>query len=155
MITQNYKNQTILLTGATSGIGLAQLNTYLDAGATVIAIDKEPIPVTHDRLTPYQLDLSDMTQLGEWIASHNDELSIVDIFLSTAGILDAFTPALDTDFTAIQQLMNVNVNAAVQLSLAILPHMVKRQAGQMVFMASIAGQIAGGGGRLTRCQSTP
>lgn len=146
MITQDYKNQTILLTGAASGIGLAQLNTYLDAGATVIAIDKQPIPVTHDRLTPYQLDLSDMTQLGEWIASHNDELSIVDIFLSTAGILDAFTPALDTDFTAIQQLMNVNVNAAVQLSLAILPHMVKRQAGQMVFMASIAGQIAGGGG---------
>ena len=65
MITQNYKNQTILLTGAASGIGLAQLNTYLDAGATVIAIDKQSIPVTHDRLTPYQLDLSDMTQLGE------------------------------------------------------------------------------------------
>ena len=116
MITQDYKKQTILLTGAASGIGLAQLNTYLDAGATVIAIDKQPIPVTNDRLTPYQLDLSDMTQLGEWIASHNDELSIVDIFLSTAGVLDAFTPALDTDFTAIQQLMNVNVNAAVQLN---------------------------------------
>ena len=93
MITQDYKNQTILLTGAASGIGLAQLNTYLDAGATVIAIDKQPIPVTHDCLTPYQLDLSDMTQLGEWITSHNVELSTVDIFLSTAGVLDAFTPA--------------------------------------------------------------
>ena len=70
----------------------------------------------------------------------------MDIFLSTAGILDSFRPALETTYEEIQHVMTVNVAAAIQLSLALLPKMVARNNGQFVFMASIAGQIAGGGG---------
>ena len=43
MITQNYERRTILLTGAASGIGFSQMQTYLAAGATVIALDKQVI----------------------------------------------------------------------------------------------------------------
>lgn len=59
MIDQNYQGQTVLITGAASGIGLAQMETYLNAGAEVIALDVQPILVQHDRLHTWQLDLGD------------------------------------------------------------------------------------------------
>lgn len=146
MIDQNYQGQTVLITGAASGIGLAQMETYLNAGAEVIALDVQPILVQHDRLHTWQLDLGDALGLQKWIEAQQPILDTIDIFLSTAGILDAFRPALATNLHEIQQFMQVNVYAAVQLTLAILPEMVERRAGEIVYMASIAGQIAGGGG---------
>ncbi|MBZ5941156.1 3-oxoacyl-ACP reductase [Weissella cibaria] len=146
MITQNYERRTILLTGAASGIGFSQMQTYLAAGATVIALDKQVISNDHPHLRAFQLDLADEEQLATWLTTHVKLLEKVDIVLSTAGVLDAFTPALATTYPAIKQLMQVNVYAAVQISLAVLPYMVARQAGTFVFMASIAGQVAGGGG---------
>ncbi|MGL4535958.1 MAG: 3-oxoacyl-ACP reductase [Weissella cibaria] len=146
MITQNYERQTILLTGAASGIGFSQLQTHLSAGATVIALDKQVISIDHPRLRAFQLDLADEEQLSTWLTMHARLLEQVDVVLSTAGVLDAFEPALSTTYPAIKQLMQVNVYAAVQISLAVLPYMVARQAGTFIFMASIAGQVAGGGG---------
>ena len=93
MITQNYERRTILLTGAASGIGFSQMQTYLAAGATVIALDKQVISIDHPRLRAFQLDLADEEQLATWLTTHVKLLEKVDIVLSTAGVLDAFTPA--------------------------------------------------------------
>ncbi|MCM0582765.1 3-oxoacyl-ACP reductase [Weissella diestrammenae] len=144
MITQEYTQENVLITGAASGIGYAQMMAYLTAGANVIAIDKQKITLSHPKLTTYVVDLSDVTQMTTLLK--DSILQEIDVFLNTAGVLDAFTPALETDYAKIQKVMTVNVNAAIQLTLAILPGMVKRQKGEIVYMASIAGQVAGGGG---------
>ncbi|MDR3189726.1 MAG: 3-oxoacyl-ACP reductase [Lactobacillaceae bacterium] len=146
MIEQVYNNKIILITGAASGIGQAQMHTYLALGATVIALDKQPITDVHPQLTAFQIDLADQAEVSAWLQANDETIAHVDVFLSTAGILDAFVPALKTDLSRIQQVMSTNVYAGVQLTLALLPGMVERQAGKIVYMASIAGQIAGGGG---------
>jgi 3-oxoacyl-[acyl-carrier protein] reductase len=146
MITQDYSEQTILITGAASGLGQAQMTAYLAAGASIIAVDKQPIATENDRLVKVQLDLSDPAAIDRWTRENSDLLAFVDVFLSTAGVLDAFKPALNTDLPAIDELMQINVRSAVQLTMAILPHMVARENGQILFMASIASQVAGGGG---------
>jgi len=146
MINQDYTNKKVLITGAASGIGQAQMATYLAAGAQVYALDKQEITLENDHLVSWQLDLSDVQALTDWISIQTQLLSEIDIFLSTAGVLDAFTPALDMKMTDYQMLMQINLHAPVQLTMTILPHMVKRQAGEIVYMASIAGLIAGGGG---------
>ncbi|GAK31106.1 3-ketoacyl-ACP reductase [Weissella oryzae SG25] len=145
MITQNYQNQTILITGAASGIGAAQLNSYLALGAKVIALDKAPIETINERLFSYEINLANEEQLSQWLLDHQALLSDVDIFLSTAGVLDAFKPALATNYQAIKANLQINLLAPIQISEYLLPILQQRH-GQIVFMASIAGQIAGGGG---------
>ena len=142
MISQDYRNQTVLITGAASGIGYAQMQTYLTAGATVLAVDQQVIVLQHPRLTTFQLDLTNEQAVADWLLT----LPPVDVFLSTAGVLDSFTPADQTDLQMIKRVMAVNVTAAVQITLGLLPQMIARRSGTMIFMASIAGQIAGGGG---------
>lgn len=142
MISQDYRNQTVLITGAASGIGYAQMQTYLTAGATVLAVDQQVIVLQHPRLTTFQLDLTNEQAVADWLLT----LPPVDVFLSTAGVLDSFTPADQTDLQMIKRVMAVNVTAAVQITLGLLPQMIARRSGTIIFMASIAGQIAGGGG---------
>jgi len=144
MITQNYENQTVLITGAASGIGFAQTEVYLEAGAHVIGVDKELIGLVHPKLETVQIDLADKNAVESWLAE--TDLSNVDVFLSTAGVLDGYAPALETDFNAMKKIMAVNVDAPVQITLAILGSMIQRGHGEIVYMASIAGQVAGGGG---------
>lgn len=144
MISQDYQNQIVFITGGASGIGLAQAQTYLDLGAQVWVLDRQPVPLQHPNLTTFEVDLGETQEVKTWL--QQTDLSRIDIFLSTAGILDAFTPALATDYEAIQKLMAINVNAAVQITLPILTSMTQRQHGTIVYMTSIAGQVAGGGG---------
>lgn len=144
MISQDYTGQTVFITGGASGIGLAQVKTYLEMGATVWALDQQTVPLEHPCLTTYKVDLSDTDAITNFL--EQIDLSQIDVFLSTAGILDAYQPALATDYSTIQHLMQVDLMASVQLTLALLPSMVQRRHGTIVYMASIASQIAGGGG---------
>ncbi|MBS0950186.1 3-oxoacyl-ACP reductase [Weissella minor] len=146
MIDQNYTGQTVLITGAASGIGQAQTQAYLDAGATVIAVDKQPIRLDHQALSKFELDLADANSVKQWLRQMSDALLAVDIFLSTAGILDAFQPALEEDEALFQQVMQVNLYAPIQITMALLPSLLEKEHGQILYMASIAGLIAGGGG---------
>lgn len=146
MIDQNYTGKNVLITGAASGIGQAQMLAYLEAGATVYALDKQVITHDHPALTAWQIYLADTRALDKWLADTQSILATIDVFLSTAGVLDNFTPALEMDMAAYHQLMQINLHAPIQLTLAILPFMKERQAGSIVYMASIAGMIAGGGG---------
>lgn len=145
MLTQNYQNQTILITGAASGIGYAQMTTYLAQGATVIAIDRQPIQFINERLLTYKLDLADEQALTTWLQEHQSILQQVQIFLSTAGVLDGFIPAGDTSYQAIKDNLQINLFAPIQISQFLLDTL-QENAGQIIFMASIAGSIAGGGG---------
>ncbi|MBM7617034.1 3-oxoacyl-[acyl-carrier protein] reductase [Weissella uvarum] len=145
MIEQDYQNKTVLITGAASGIGAAQMETYLSAGADVIAIDRVAIN-ERPHLKSFQLDLAQPDALKSWLNDQKTLLAQVEIFLSTAGILDAFQPALAESETLFKEVMQVNALAPIQITMALLPDLLKKDDPQIVYMASIAGLIAGGGG---------
>ncbi|MDF7626781.1 3-oxoacyl-ACP reductase [Lactobacillaceae bacterium L1_55_11] len=145
MIDQDYTNQNILLTGAASGIGFCQAQTYLAAGARVWGIDQAPIAIDHPNFTAIQQDLrrtEEVSQLGQGLAANQT----FDILLNTAGVLDGFQPTLAQSLADFEQILSVDLLAAVTLTNAVLPGMLARKSGQVVNMASIAGFSAGGGG---------
>ncbi|GAP02668.1 3-ketoacyl-ACP reductase [Fructobacillus pseudoficulneus] len=147
MIEQDYHNQNILLTGAASGIGFCQMKTYLDAGANVTAIDRQTIDYDHPHLTKVQADLGQRADLDQLVAKlAAADTPVFDIFLSTAGVLDSFQPLLDQSVETIENVLAVDLWPAVALTKAVLPQMVEQGRGQLVYMASIAGLQAGGGG---------
>ena len=75
----------------------------------MIALDRQPIQLEHANLTKVELDLADATGLKAWLSQNTALLVQVDIFLSTAGVLDAFQPALAVGREALfMRVMQIN-----------------------------------------------
>ena len=140
------KQKTVLVTGAASGIGKAQMLAFLAEGAMVIALDKAPITQTADGLKTVQVDIRDAPQLTATLKNLLATVSSFDIVCNTAGILDQYTPTLETSEADWDNLMAVNLKSQFLVTNAVLPSMLARHEGVFVNMASIAGLVAGGGG---------
>lgn len=133
--------KTVLVTGAASGIGLAQVTLFLKNNYIVYGIDKSSKPAVDDANFHFlQLDLTqDLSPIFDWLEE-------VDILCHTAGILDAYSPLLDISDQDFESLFNLNFFAVVKLTRHYLAKMVERQSGIIINMCSIASFIAGGGG---------
>lgn len=144
-----YQGQTILVTGAASGIGLAQAQAFLAQGANVIAIDRQPQPaglISTTALNYQVADVCDEVALVAAIKAGVAELGQPTIVCNTAGKLDAYRPTLDTSLTQWQSILATDLTSQFIVTNTVLPAMLKAKHGVFVNMASIAGLVAGGGG---------
>ncbi|KRM21378.1 3-oxoacyl-ACP reductase [Latilactobacillus graminis] len=144
---EDLATKTVLITGAASGIGQAQLHAFLTTGAEVLALDQQVIESPpNSRCTTVQVDICDEQQLTAtltlWLAQHGP----IDVVCNTAGILDGYTPSLETSSADWDRVMTTNLKSQYLVTNAVLPAMVAQKHGTFVNMASIAGLVAGGGG---------
>ena len=131
----------VLITGVSSGIGLAQARLFLKHGCAVYGVDKSQAPqIQDDNFHFLQLDLT--TDL----AALYDSVQDVDILCNTAGILDAYKPLLEVSDDELERVFQTNFFATVKITRHYLAKMVERQSGIIINMCSIASFIAGGGG---------
>lgn len=130
----------ILITGVSSGIGLAQAQAFLKLGEQVYGVDRNLAPPLAGDFHFLQVDLTkDLDLVFDWVDQ-------VDILLLTAGILDAYTPLLDMSKELWEQVYDTNVRVPMELSRHYLSKMVEQGEGVIISMCSIASYIAGGGG---------
>lgn len=137
--------RTVLITGTSSGIGYAQAQAFLALGDTVIGLDKQAATIQHEHFHFYDIDLTDSSALTQLAHELVAQFSI-DILLNTAGILDDYTPLLETSDRLWQTTWQTNVQSLFLLTRPVLAQMVAKQQGIIINMASIAGLLAGGGG---------
>lgn len=130
----------VLITGVSSGIGLAQARLFLENGYAVYGVDKSAKPDLPGNFQFSQLDLS-----GDLAALH-DFAPHVDILCHTAGILDDYKPLLDISDADIDKIFQVNLFATIRITRRYLPQMVANGSGIIINMCSIASFLAGGGG---------
>ncbi|MBS7576916.1 MULTISPECIES: 3-oxoacyl-ACP reductase [unclassified Enterococcus] len=143
MAIWNFKNKRVLVTGCSSGIGLAQAKAFLDQGAIVYGIDIQVCPLAESEAFKfYQLDILDSQQLERVI----DNFDSIDILLNTAGILDDYQPILMTSQLAFEKVMATNLTSMFMVTRQVLPKMLAQKSGTIINMCSIAGLVAGGGG---------
>lgn len=144
-----YQGQTVLITGAASGIGFAQVQAFLAQGAKVIAIDRQPEPaelLKNSDLTYQVADVCDESALVTAINAGMAKLGQPQIVCNTAGKLDAYRPTLDTSMAQWQDIFATDVTSQFIVTNTVLPSMLAAKQGVFVNMASIAGLVAGGGG---------
>ncbi len=136
MTIHDYK--TALVTGASSGIGAACVRSLTQAGLHVVAVARR-----EDRLDdlaqstgcePLVLDLRDTEAIYETIGEME-----IDILVNNAGLgraIEKFTAMTPED---IDEIIGVNVAAALHVVRAVLPGMVMRSNGHVVHLGSTAG----------------
>jgi short-subunit dehydrogenase len=140
---------TVLITGASSGIGAA-LATELAARGTTVGLvgrraDKladvlERCRATAPASAMWVEDLADPTAAGRIATAATDELGAIDVLVNNAAV-----PAVRhvTRLTAdeVAGVMQVNFHAPVQLTLALLPGMLERGRGTIVNVSSMGGRL--------------
>lgn len=146
-MTDLMKGKVAAITGAASGIGLECAKTLLAEGATVVLIDRAA-----DRLNtlcaelgpnakPLVIDLMDGAQV-DGIADRIEELAgaPLDILHANAGAYVG-GPAAEGDADAWDRMLHLNINAAFRSVRAVLPGMIERKTGDVIFTSSVAGVV--------------
>ena len=132
--------KTVLVTGASSGIGRAQALTFLENGYRVYGVDKDENPGFLNELRFVKMDLTE--ELTPLFTS----LPEVDILCNTAGILDGYRPLHETSDEDWEQIFALNLSATMKITRFYLRKMLEKKSGIIINMCSIASFLAGGGG---------
>jgi len=140
------RGRVVLITGGSSGIGLAAAKKIAGAGANVLIVARDPQKLAaakkeieaHGAVHAYQADISDEKQCTEFVAAVLKEHGAVDILVNNAGrsIRRAIESSYER-FHDFERTMQVNYFGALRLTLALLPSMAARRRGHVISISSI------------------
>lgn len=143
-----WSQQTITVTGAGSGLGLAVSRRFVSLGARVVAIDNRPEPLDAargamgSRLQTLVLDVTRWDEVERALAG----LGAVDVLVNSAGITGKTNVrSHETDPADVARVFAVNFFGAYHASKAVLPGMIERGYGRVLHIASIAGKEGNAG----------
>jgi NAD(P)-dependent dehydrogenase (short-subunit alcohol dehydrogenase family) len=147
--------QTVLVTGGASGIGLAVVEAALGEGWRVIVADLDPgnldrcrdsLGAPGDRVRYEQMNVADEDTVVRVIAACEAEFGPLTGVVNSAGI-GRDVPALDTSVDLFRKMLEVNLIGSFVVSREAARHMRARGAGSIVNIASVSG-IMGNKGRV-------
>ena len=128
-------NKTVLITGASRGIGRALVNEALRRGAKrVYAGTRGALQDADERVTPLRLDVTNISQIQRAV----DEVDSLDVLINNAGI--AIYDDL-SNLEVIEQHLAVNFLGLLRVTQAFLP-LLRRSKGAIVNNLSLAGLAA-------------
>lgn len=145
----NFKNKTIWITGASSGIGEALAYEFAHQGANLVlsARREDALKQVAANCNPAVkvwieiLDVANFASLPDKAKSIIEKAGQVDILINNAGVSQR-SLAKDTDFSVDERLININLLGTIALTKAILPYMLQRKTGHFVVISSLMGKFS-------------
>ena len=145
----DFKDQVIMITGASNGIG-RRLAIDLAARGAIVAGCGRSIESLRDtlkevrRASPSSVmigcDVSDAEQVHGMVSKIVSDYGKIDVLINNAGI-GMRRPFSETDLKIIEDIIRVNYLGAVYCAKKVLPTMIARRAGHIVNVSSGAGLI--------------
>ena len=135
----------VVITGASSGIGLALARHYLERGASVAALARRGELLQTlaaefpDKVFCYALDVRDAAAIRVAAADFVARAGVPDIVIANAGVSRGTLTEYAEDIEAFQQVMDVNVLGMAKTFQPFIAPMRAAQRGKLVGIASVAG----------------
>jgi NADP-dependent 3-hydroxy acid dehydrogenase YdfG len=135
--------RVIIVTGASSGIGRATAERLARAGATVVACARD-----ESRLRELAAKTPGIEPRRTDVTSANERVALIDGVLARHGRIDGLVNNAgigweglveEMEVGDIEQLVNTNVTALIDLTRLVLPGMLERKSGHVVMTSSSAG----------------
>ncbi|MBN2630992.1 MAG: 3-hydroxybutyrate dehydrogenase [Rhodobacteraceae bacterium] len=144
--------RTAIVTGSTSGIGLAVARALAEAGHAVMmngfgdpdAIEAERATIENETGAPvgfHGADMSDPGQIADLVAATNAQFGQIDIVVNNAGI-QTVAPIEDFPVDRYNLILAINMSAAWHLCRATFAGMKARKWGRVINVASAHGLVA-------------
>jgi NAD(P)-dependent dehydrogenase (short-subunit alcohol dehydrogenase family) len=135
-------NKTVLITGSSSGIGLATAKYFVAQGWNVVATMRNPTP-NHEltkikNVLVIKLDVQKTVSIGEAIEKGASHFGRLDVLINNAGF-GQYGLFEATTKEQIRQQFEVNVFGVMDVTRAVLPYFREKQAGVIVNVSSGAG----------------
>ena len=141
------ENKVVLITGGSSGIGLAAAHKIADAGAKVVIVARgeeelfkarDEIKAKGGQCFAYTADLTDLASCDELIQKVQAEIGPVDILVNNAGRSIRRSIELSFDrFHDFERTMQLNYFGSLRLIMGVLPSMIERRGGHIINISSI------------------
>ncbi len=133
-----FKDRVVLITGAAGDIGSALAGAFSKYKAKVFTTDIKD----NDRQNFIRGDISDPDFLRRLVKQVTDREGRIDIMVNNAAICPR-TPLTDISYEEWQKVMDINLTPVFLLSQYALKIMIRQRSGNIVNVASFAGQVGG------------
>ena len=135
---------TIVITGASSGIGKATAKHFQSKGWNVVATMRTPEADTElkalDRVLVARLDVTDPTSIKAAVSDGLAEFGRIDVLVNNAGY-GAYGPLEVFPMDRIRRQFDTNVIGLLEVTKAVLPHFREQKSGTIINISSVGGKI--------------
>lgn len=150
-------NKIVLITGATSGIGLGCARKFADNGDKLILTGRN-----EQKLSEVQKELSDKgaevitlvfdvrqrEQAKQAISQLPEEWQAIDVLVNNAGLALGLEPEYQGNLDEWETMIDTNIKGLLTMTRLIVPGMVERNSGHIINIGSVAGDAAYAGGNV-------
>ncbi len=143
------RDQIVLITGASSGIGAACARVFAQAGARLIVAARRldrlvqlATELEKEFASPIhwlQLDVSDRLQVESALQTLPEAWANVDILINNAGLSRGLDKLHEGNIQDWEEMIDTNLKGLLYVTRFLVPGMVKRGRGQVVNIGSVAG----------------
>ena len=150
-------NKIVLITGATSGIGLACARKFAENGDKLILTGRNESRLTEikkelsekgaDVLT-LVFDVRDREMARKCISELPSEWQEIDVLVNNAGLALGLEPEYEGHFEDWETMIDTNIKGLLTMTRLVVPGMVERNSGHVINVGSVAGDAAYAGGNV-------
>jgi NAD(P)-dependent dehydrogenase (short-subunit alcohol dehydrogenase family) len=141
--------QTVLITGATDGLGKAAALLFAERGYRVFAAGRsaakraELDALAHDKNLPLEsleMDVCDDSSVTRAVAQVLERSGAIDVLINNAGMSYVATVE-EMSMEDWKRQFETNVFGVIRVTQAVVPHMRERRGGRILMMSSVSGLV--------------
>ena len=150
-------NKVVMITGATSGIGMACARKFAENGDRLILtgrnedrladIKKELVAQGADVLT-LAFDVRDREKASQAVKTLPAEWQEIDVLVNNAGLALGLEPEYEGNLDDWETMIDTNIKGLLTMTRLVVPGMVQRNSGHIINVGSVAGDAAYAGGNV-------
>ena len=144
-------NKTVLITGATSGIGLACARKFATNGDRLILTGRKPqlleeirseLTAKGTEVLTLVFDVRDREQATKCIEGLPAEWKDIDVLVNNAGLALGLEPEYEGHYDDWDIMVDTNIKGLLTMTRLVVPSMVERDRGHIINIGSVAGDAA-------------